>query len=62
MNNIKLVIQYDGTRYNGWQRLKEKGKNITTIQGKIENVLSAMTNEEIKLIGFGRTDAGVSCR
>lgn len=26
MNNIKLVIQYDGTRYNGWQRLKEKGK------------------------------------
>ena len=27
MNNIKLVIQYDGTRYNGWQRLKEKGRN-----------------------------------
>ena len=47
MNNIKLIIQYDGTRYNGWQRLKEKGKNITTIQGKIENVLSKMTNETI---------------
>ena len=59
MNNIKLVIQYDGTRYNGWQRLKEKGKNITTIQGKIENVLSKMTYEEIQLIGCGRTDAGV---
>ncbi len=59
MNNIKLIIQYDGTRYNGWQRLKEKGKNITTIQGKIENVLSKMTNEEIQLIGCGRTDAGV---
>ena len=57
MNNIKLVIQYDGTRYNGWQKQKEK--NITTIQGKLEYVLSKMTDEEIQLIGCGRTDAGV---
>ena len=59
MNNIKLVIQYDGTRYNGWQKQKEKGKNITTIQGKLEHVLSKMTDEDIQLIGCGRTDAGV---
>ena len=36
MNNYKLVIQYDGSRYKGWQRL---GKGENTIQGKIENVL-----------------------
>ena len=35
MNNIKLIIKYDGTRYNGWQKQKENGKNITTIQGKL---------------------------
>ncbi len=44
MNNIKLTIQYDGTRYNGWQKQKEK--NITTIQGKLEHVLSKMRSEE----------------
>ncbi|MCI6188960.1 MAG: tRNA pseudouridine(38-40) synthase TruA [Clostridium sp.] len=57
MNNIKLVIQYDGTRYNGWQKQKEN--KITTIQGKLEHVLSKMTDEEIQVIGCGRTDAGV---
>ena len=54
--NIKLTIQYDGTRYRGWQRL---GDSDNTIQGKIENVLSRMTEEKIELVGSGRTDAGV---
>jgi tRNA pseudouridine38-40 synthase len=53
--NIKLTIQYDGTRYRGWQRL---GDSDNTIQGKIEAVLSRMTGEKIELIGSGRTDAG----
>lgn len=56
MRNIKLTIEYDGTRYKGWQRL---GNDSNTIQAKIEKVLSELTNEEIELIGSGRTDAGV---
>jgi tRNA pseudouridine38-40 synthase len=56
MKNIKLIIQYDGTRYRGWQRLSTTDK---TIQGKIETVLSKITGEPVALIGAGRTDAGV---
>lgn len=59
MLNYKLIIAYDGTRYKGWQKLKN---NNDTIQGKLENVLSRMTGEEIQLIGAGRTDAGVHAR
>lgn len=54
--NYRLTIGYDGTRYNGWQRQKNAEK---TIQGKIETVLSKLYDEEIKIIGSGRTDAGV---
>jgi tRNA pseudouridine38-40 synthase len=53
--NFKLTIQYEGSRYRGWQRL---GDSDNTIQGKIETVLSRMTGESIELIGSGRTDAG----
>lgn len=56
MRNIKLVIQYDGSRYKGFQRLKD---NDNTIQGKIEDVLSKMSDEHIEIIGSGRTDMGV---
>lgn len=56
MRNLKMSIQYDGTRYRGWQ--KQKG-DIPTIQAKIENVLSKMTGEEIQVVGCGRTDTGV---
>ena len=56
MGNYKLIIQYDGTRYSGWQRLKTTGN---TIQGKIEDVLSRMCGEPILIIGASRTDAGV---
>lgn len=56
MRNLKLVIAYDGTRYRGWQKQKDVE---ATIQGKIENVLSKMTGEEIQVVGCGRTDSGV---
>ena len=56
MRNIKLTIQYDGSRYKGFQRLKD---NDNTIQGKIEDVLTRMTEEKIEIIGSGRTDMGV---
>ncbi len=56
MRNIKLLIQYEGTRYQGWQR-QENSDN--TIQGKMEKLLSMMCGEKIELQGSGRTDAGV---
>jgi tRNA pseudouridine38-40 synthase len=52
---IRLTIAYDGTRYCGWQR-QENGRSI---QQEIETRLETMTQEEIKLHGAGRTDAGV---
>lgn len=56
MNNYRLTIQYDGSRYKGWQRL---GTEENTIQGKLEDVISRMTGEKTELIGCSRTDAGV---
>ena len=56
MKNYKIIIQYDGTRYKGWQVQKSADM---TIQGKIQAVLSEMTGQEIEVIGSGRTDAGV---
>lgn len=54
--NYKLIIQYDGSRYDGWQK---QGNTDNTIQGKLEAVLSRMIGEEIEIHGAGRTDAGV---
>ena len=56
MRNIRLLIQYEGTRYQGWQR-QESSEN--TIQGRLEKLLSQMCSEKIELQGSGRTDAGV---
>lgn len=56
--NIRMILEYDGTRYYGWQRLGNDS-NSNTIQGKLEEVLSRMTDEETAVIGSGRTDAGV---
>lgn len=55
--NFRLTIAYDGYKYLGWQ--KQNVNNDKTIQGKIENILSKMTEQETELIGSGRTDAGV---
>ncbi|CAB1085430.1 tRNA pseudouridine(38-40) synthase (EC [Olavius algarvensis Delta 1 endosymbiont] len=54
-SNFKIIIEYDGTHYHGWQRQKDD----RTIQQEIENALSAMTAERVTLTGSGRTDAGV---
>ncbi len=58
MQNFKLVIEYDGTRFFGWQRQP----NQPTITGELEAVLSIILNQEIKIHGSGRTDAGVHAR
>ncbi|ALV22228.1 tRNA pseudouridine(38-40) synthase TruA [Carnobacterium antarcticum] len=59
MRNIKMSIEYDGGRYQGWQRLGDSDK---TIQGKIENILSEMTKTNIEIVGSGRTDAGTHAK
>ena len=58
MKNFKLIIEYDGTRYHGWQRQKKEA----TIQGEIEKALWIMTRSSVSLNGSGRTDAGVHAR
>ncbi len=55
LQNFKLIIEYDGTGYHGWQRQS----NTCTIQGTIEDALKTMTEQPVTLIGSGRTDAGV---
>ena len=55
MRNIKLVIEYDGKGFNGWQKQPTK----LNIQGEIERAIGEITGEEIDLIASGRTDAGV---
>ena len=55
MRNIKLVIEYDGKDFNGWQ----KQPNKLNIQGEIERAIEMVTHEKVELIASGRTDAGV---
>ena len=55
MRNIALLIEYEGTAYSGWQ----VQKNSSSIQAVIEKTLSELLQEKIKIVGAGRTDAGV---
>ena len=52
---IRLLIAYDGTDFQGWQRQPQ----APTIQGTLEAALQKITREPIALTGAGRTDAGV---
>ena len=56
--NYKVVMAYDGSRYNGWQK---QGNTDKTIQGKLEQILLKMTGEEIEVHGSGLSVASV-CR
>lgn len=55
MFNYKMVIQYDGTDFCGWQIQKEQ----RSVQGEITNALNILLKKEISITGAGRTDAGV---
>ena len=55
MRRIKLLLEYEGTRYSGWQFQT----NQVSIQGILESKLHKITKEKIRVIGSGRTDAGV---
>ncbi len=56
MFNYKIILEYDGTRYNGWQK---NANAENTIQGLLEDTISKITKENIVVNGSGRTDAGV---
>ncbi|HVF47788.1 MAG TPA: tRNA pseudouridine(38-40) synthase TruA [Pyrinomonadaceae bacterium] len=53
--NYKLLIQYDGTDFHGWQ----VQENDRTIQGELERVVGMLADRDIGVVGSGRTDAGV---
>ncbi len=55
IQNFKLVIEYDGAAYHGWQR--QAGD--VSIQSEMEKAIAVMTGQKVTLIGSGRTDAGV---
>jgi len=55
MATIKLTIEYDGTNYAGWQRQPHQ----PTIQAEVEKALTRITQQNISVVGAGRTDSGV---
>ncbi len=55
MRNIKIILEYDGNGYHGWQQQKLR----PTVQQMLEETIGVITREKIKVIGSGRTDAGV---
>ena len=56
MKNIKLVLEYDGSNYFGWQRLPNKKH---TIQGRLEFILEQILDEKVEVAGASRTDKDV---
>ena len=55
MRNVLLTIQYDGTNFSGWQRQP----GVRTVCGRLEEVLSVICKEDVRLEATSRTDAGV---
>src|SRR6185295_8590987 len=58
MRNIKMVVSYVGTRFAGWQ--VQPGR--PTVQGILEEAISRMLQERVRIAGASRTDAGVHAR
>ena len=55
--NVKIIYQYDGSKFSGFQR--QKHNNIKTVQGEIEKVILKAFSQKINMISSGRTDKGV---
>jgi len=53
MANIKLIIEYDGTDFAGWQ----VQPGLRTVQGEVEKALAEITSQPVRIIGASRTDA-----
>ena len=58
MPNYKIILEYDGTNYVGWQRQE----NGSSIQQLVEEAIEKLSKQKITLFGAGRTDAGVHAR
>lgn len=58
MRNICIIAEYDGTHLNGFQ--KQPDPKTVTVQGEIEKALKEILGHDVKTVGSGRTDAGVS--
>jgi len=58
MRNIKIIIEYDGTKFCGWQFQK----HCRSVQGELQKAVKQITGEECTVEGAGRTDAGVHAR
>lgn len=58
MRNLKLVVEFDGTKYAGWQYQPRS----RTVQGELESATSKVLQKKVTVYGCGRTDAGVSAR
>ena len=59
MRNYRMILQYEGTKYQGWQK---QVSTDNTIQGKLESILTKMTGVPTEVHGAGRTDAGVHAK
>lgn len=59
MKNFKIVIEYDGSRYNGWQK---QGNTKNTIEYKFLEILKKMTGKNVEIFASGRTDSGVHAK
>ena len=57
--NYKIIVEYDGTKYNGWQK---QGNTKNTLQEKFESVISLMCGKETEIFASGRTDRGVHAK
>jgi len=62
MRNIKLIIEYDGAYFNGWQAQRAAGKKLKTVQEEIEKAAKKLFGRKISLIGASRTDSGVHAK
>ncbi len=58
MRKVKIILEYDGTAYGGWQIQP----NADTIQQRVEGALREVIREDVRIHGAGRTDAGVHAR
>lgn len=57
LRNLKLTVAYDGTRYHGFQ--SQASRSLPTVQAELEAAWKRLVGEEVRVIGAGRTDAGV---
>ena len=55
MRRVRLIVEYDGTGYSGWQRQI----NAVSVQQRLEEAIARLTGQVVSVVGSSRTDAGV---